>query len=71
MTGWQALAGLTTMQVAFLVPVPAGLGAIEASQVFALGAMGFPPSMGLTMSLVMRARDLLFGGLGLLRAGKL
>jgi uncharacterized membrane protein YbhN (UPF0104 family) len=71
LTIWQALAGLTTVQIAFLMPLPGGLGALEASQVFALGTMGFPPSAGLTMSLIMRGRDLILGGLGLLRAGKL
>jgi glycosyltransferase 2 family protein len=68
---WQALAGLTAVQIAFLMPLPGGLGALEASQVFVLGAMGFPPAAGLTMSLLMRGRDILFGGLGLLRAGKI
>jgi uncharacterized protein (TIRG00374 family) len=71
MTVWQALAGMTLLQIAFMFPLPAGLGAMEASQVFVLGAMGFPPSAGLTMSLLMRGRDMLIGGLGLLRAGRL
>lgn len=71
LTGVQALAGLTFVQLAFMVPLPAGLGALEASQVFIIGAMGFPPAAGLTMSLLMRGRDILFGGLGLIRAGKL
>jgi glycosyltransferase 2 family protein len=71
LTGVQALAGLTIVQLAFMLPLPAGLGALEASQVFIFGAMGFPPAAGLTMSLLMRGRDILFGGLGLLRAGKL
>ena len=71
LNAWQALAGLTMVQAAFLVPLPGGLGALEASQVFAMGAMGFPPAAGLTMSLLIRVRDLILGGLGLLRAGKL
>jgi hypothetical protein len=71
MTVWQALAGMTFLQIAFMFPLPAGLGAMEASQVFVMGAMGFPPSAGLTMSLLMRGRDMLIGGLGLLRAGKI
>ena len=71
MTVWQALAGMTFLQIAFLLPLPAGLGAMEASQVFVMGAMGFPPSAGLTMSLLMRGRDMLIGGFGLLRAGRL
>ncbi len=71
MTIWQALAGMTFLQIAFMLPLPGGLGAMEASQVFVLSAMGFPPSAGLTMSLLMRGRDMLIGGLGLLRAGRL
>jgi glycosyltransferase 2 family protein len=71
LTVLQAFAGLTLAQIAFLMPLPGGLGALEASQVFALGAMGFPPSAGLTISLLARVRDLILGGLGLLRAGRL
>jgi uncharacterized protein (TIRG00374 family) len=71
LTGVQALAGLTIVQLAFMLPLPAGLGALEASQVFVMGAMGFPPATGLTVSLLMRGRDILFGGLGLIRAGKI
>jgi MFS family permease len=71
LSGVQALAGLTIVQLAFMLPLPAGLGALEASQVFIMGAMGFPPAAGLTMSLLMRGRDILFGGLGLIRAGKI
>jgi uncharacterized membrane protein YbhN (UPF0104 family) len=56
------------MQIAFMAPLPAGLGVVEASQVFALTAMGFSTAAGLTMSLLMRGRDILFGGVGLLLA---
>lgn len=65
---WQSVAGLTSMQIAFMAPLPAGLGVVEASQVFALTAMGFSTAAGLTMSLLMRGRDILFGGVGLLLA---
>lgn len=71
LTLWQALAGMTLLQIAFMFPLPAGLGAMEASQVFVMGAMGYPPAAGLTMSLLMRGRDMLIGGLGLVRAGRL
>lgn len=66
----QTLAGLTTMQVAFLMPLPGGLGALEASQVFALGAFGQPASAAISLTLLMRARDLLTGGIGLILAGR-
>jgi hypothetical protein len=66
----QAFAGLTFMQVAFLMPLPGGLGALEASQVFALGAFGQPASAAISLTLLMRARDILNGGIGLLLAGR-
>jgi len=66
----QIFAALTTMQVAFLMPLPGGLGALEASQVFALGMFGQPPSAAISLTLLMRGRDILNGGLGLLLAGR-
>ena len=66
----QAFAALTAMQVAFLMPLPGGLGALEASQVFALGAFGQPASAAISLTLLMRARDILNGGIGLLLAGR-
>ena len=66
----QIFASLTALQVAFLMPLPGGLGALEASQVFALGAFGQPASAAISLTLLMRARDILNGGLGLLLAGR-
>jgi uncharacterized protein (TIRG00374 family) len=66
----QALASLTVVRLSFLMPMPAGLGTLEASQVFAVTAFGLPAALGLSLSLLMRARDLLIGGLGLLLAGQ-
>ena len=71
LAGTQALAGMTALQVAFMVPVPAGMGAAEASQVFIFAAMGYSAAAGLTMSLLLRMRDILFGGIGLFIAGKI
>jgi uncharacterized membrane protein YbhN (UPF0104 family) len=65
----QVFAALTSMQVAFLMPLPGGLGALEASQVFALGAFGQPASAAISLTLIMRARDIMNGGLGMLLAG--
>ncbi len=65
----QMFAALTAMQVSFLMPLPGGLGALEASQVFALGAFGQPASAAISLTLLMRARDILNGGIGLLLAG--
>jgi hypothetical protein len=69
-TAIQVFAALTAMQIAFLMPLPGGLGALEASQVFALGAFGQPASAAIGLTLLMRARDILNGGLGLLLAGR-
>lgn len=66
---WHVFAGMTAMQLAFLLPLPGGLGALEASQVFVVTAFGFPAAMGISLSLLIRARDLLNGGAGLLMAG--
>jgi len=66
----QIFAALTAMQIAFLILLPGGLGALEASQVFALGAFGQPASAAISLTLLMRARDILNGGIGLLLAGR-
>jgi uncharacterized protein (TIRG00374 family) len=66
----QVFAALTALQLAFLMPLPGGLGALEASQVFALGVFGQPASAAIGLTLIMRARDVLNGGLGLLLAGR-
>ena len=67
----QNLAGLTSALLAFVLPLPGGLGALEASQVYALTSMGYAPAIGISLSLLIRARDLMNAGLGLLLAGKL
>lgn len=66
----QTLAALTAALVAFLMPLPGGLGALEASQVYALQAMGYSPALGISIALIMRGRDILNGAVGLLMAGK-
>jgi glycosyltransferase 2 family protein len=68
--GWQTLAAWTTSWLAFLVPLPGGLGALEASQVFTLGAFEISAALAIGVTLLIRARDLLIGGLGLLLAGR-
>ncbi len=67
---WQTIAAWTAGWLAFLIPLPGGLGALEASQVFALGAFGIPAASALSVALLIRARDILIGGLGLLLAGR-
>jgi hypothetical protein len=61
----QATMALTAARLAFLTPLPGGLGALEASQMLALQALGFDPALGISVSLLIRGRDILFGLLGL------
>ncbi len=61
----QTVSALTAARLAFLAPTPGGLGALEASQIFALRALGFSPALGISVTLLIRARDLVIGGMGL------
>lgn len=56
---------MTAARIALLTPLPGALGALEASQVLALQALGFEAAFGLGIGLLIRARDVLFGLLGL------
>jgi uncharacterized protein (TIRG00374 family) len=67
---WQTIAAWTAGWLALLAPTPGGLGALEASEVFALGAFGVSATSAIGVTLLMRARDLLIGSLGLILAGK-
>jgi CDP-diacylglycerol--glycerol-3-phosphate 3-phosphatidyltransferase len=51
-------------RLAFLLPLPGALGALESSQVLMLGTFALDPSIGLIVCLIMRARDLLLVGTG-------
>jgi len=66
----QTIAAWTAGWLAFIVPLPGGLGALEASQVFALGAFGVGAASAISVTFLIRGRDLLIGGLGLLFAGR-
>jgi len=68
--GWQTLAAWTTSWLAFLVPLPGGLGVLEASQVFTLGAFEISAAVAIGVALLIRARDLVIGGLGLVFASR-
>lgn len=57
----QAIAALTAMRVAYFVPTPGALGALEASQVLALQALGYDPAVGMALALIIRARDITVG----------
>lgn len=65
-TSWlNILAIIVFARLAFLTPLPAGLGALEAGQVFAMQSLGLDPIFGVSISLFIRVRDSFFGLLGL------
>ncbi len=59
------LAIIIFARLAFLTPLPGGLGALEAGQVYAMQLLGFDPILGISISLFIRVRDSFFGLLGL------
>ena len=65
----QILIALTAARIAFLLPLPAGLGTLEAGQVMAMGLIGINPVIGISLSLLIRTRDILFGSAGLWVSG--
>lgn len=65
----QTLVVLTAARLAFLLPFPGGLGSLEASQVLAMEMLGIDPAVGISLSLVIRTRDVLTGGVGLWLGG--
>jgi uncharacterized protein (TIRG00374 family) len=67
---WQTVAAWTAGWLALLAPLPGGLGALEASEVFALGAFGVSAALAIGVTLVMRGRDIFIGGVGLILASR-
>jgi hypothetical protein len=65
----QVLIALTAARIAFLLPLPAGLGTLEAGQVMAMGLLGVNPVLGVSLSLLIRARDVILGSIGLWLGG--
>ena len=66
---WNTVAAWAAGWLSFLMPLPGGLGALEASQIFVLGRFGVNNATAISMILLMRSRDLLIGGIGLILAG--
>ncbi len=64
----EIVAVMTAARWAFLAPTPGGLGALEAGQVLAMRTLGYDPALGLTISLLIRARDIAVGLFGLVLA---
>lgn len=65
----QAVTAMLAARMAILLPLPAGLGALEASLVMAMGALGAGPSAGLSLALLIRTRDVILGLTGLAIGG--
>lgn len=61
----QLISMMTFARLAFLLPVPGGLGTLEAGQILIFGVLGLDPAQGLSASLLIRGRDVLFGLAGL------
>ncbi|MCL5429198.1 MAG: flippase-like domain-containing protein [Chloroflexi bacterium] len=60
---------VTAGRIALLAPTPGALGALEASQMLAVQALGFDSAYGLGLALLIRARDILFALVGLVMGG--
>jgi uncharacterized membrane protein YbhN (UPF0104 family) len=54
----EVIALLVAARLAFLLPMPGGLGTLEASQIFTLILLGHDPAAGVGLTLLMRTRDL-------------
>ena len=65
----EILAILTLARLAILMPIPAGLGVLEAGLALGVQIAGYDPALGFAAALVIRARDLVLGGSGLWLAG--
>lgn len=61
----QTLLALTAARLAFLTPLPGGMGALEAAQVIAFQTIGLGAALGMSLSLLQRARDLFLALLGI------
>ena len=65
MTWLEVISILVAARIAILLPMPAGIGALEASLVFAMTTLGYSAAAGISLSLLIRARDITLGLLGL------
>ncbi|PKO16888.1 MAG: hypothetical protein CVU39_06625 [Chloroflexi bacterium HGW-Chloroflexi-10] len=52
-------------RLAFLTPLPGGLGALEAAQVAAMQLLQVNPAFGIGAAVIIRLRDVIFGCIGL------
>lgn len=61
----EAIILLTAVRIAFLLPLPGGLGSVEAAMAFTLNLLGSNPAIALSASILIRSRDVSLGLLGL------
>ena len=61
----EAILMLLAARVAILLPLPAGLGALEGSLALAAVTLGLSPADGVSLSILIRVRDVLLGVVGL------
>jgi uncharacterized protein (TIRG00374 family) len=69
LTPMQITVSLVAARIAILLPVPAGLGALEAGQVLAMETLGMDPSIGIAIAVLIRGRDVVSGLVGLALGG--
>ncbi len=65
----ETLVFITAARLAFLTPLPGGLGSLEISQVLAAQALGLGTEIGASIGLLIRIRDICFGLAGFLWGG--
>lgn len=65
----QVVATMCLLYFGLLMPMPGGLGAVEAALVLALTSFGYSPAQALSLGLLIRSRDLIAAGIGLLLGG--
>ena len=56
---------LTAVRIAFLLPLPGGLGSVEAAMAFTLSLLGSNPAIAISASILIHSRNVLLGLLGL------
>ena len=61
---------LTAIRIAVLLPLPGGLGTMEASQLLAISAIGQPVAIGLSLTLLIHLRDVLIASVGVWLSGR-
>ena len=61
----QLVIGLAAARIAYFLFLPAALGVLEAGQVMAVRSLGLPVALGVSLSLVIRFRDVLVAAFGL------